>query len=109
MDLGHSQVGNVDVLVLPITRLDAGNTPEFKGALAALDLGSGPLVADLSRIAFVDSMGIGALLGCMRRQHARGSTIRLCCLQPTLEATFEILKLHRVFEIYPTRREAIEG
>jgi len=109
MDLGHTQTGDVDVLILPIPRLDAENAPEFKAALAALDFGGGPLVADMTRVEFVDSMGIGALLGCMRRQHEKGSTIRLCCLQPTLGAIFEILKLHRVFEIYETLPEAIAG
>jgi len=109
MDLGHTRAGGVEVLVLPVPRLDADNTPDFKEALAALDFGGGPLVADLSRVEFIDSMGIGALLGCMRRQHGRGSTFRLCGVQPTVEAVFQILNLHRVFEIYETRGEAIAG
>ena len=109
MDLGHSQTGNVDVIVLPIHRLDSDNAPEFKAALASLDLAGGPLVADMSQVEFVDSMGIGALLGSMRRQHEKGTTIRLCCLQPRLGAIFEILKLHRVFEIYETLPEAVSG
>ena len=109
MDLGHSRTGKVDVIVLPVHRLDADNAPEFKAALAALDLAGGPLVADMSQVEFVDSMGIGALLGSMKRQHEKGSTIRLCGLQPTLGAIFEILKLHRVFEIYETLPEAVSG
>ena len=109
MNLGHTRVGGVDVLVLPIRRLDADTALEFKAVLANLPLGEGPLVADLTMVDFVDSMGIGALLGCMRRQHEKGSTIRLCGLQPALTAIFEILKLHRVFEIYETRPEAVAG
>ena len=109
MDLGHTRTDEVDVLVLPVSRLDADLVPVFKAALAALELGGGPLVVDLSAVEFIDSMGVGALLGCMRRQHEHGSTMRLCGVQTTVGAIFSILKLSRVFEIYESRESALRG
>ncbi|MEN8152226.1 MAG: STAS domain-containing protein [Planctomycetota bacterium] len=107
MNLAHRRIGDADVLVLPVHRLDADLVPAFKESYRALALGGGPLVIDLSEVGFIDSMGVGSLLGCMRRQHERGSTLRLCGVQSTVAATFSILKLSRVFEIYDTREDAV--
>jgi len=107
MDLGHSPRGGADLVAVPVKRLDADSAPQFRAAVLSLDLGTGPLVADLSAVEFIDSIGIGALLGCMRRQHEKGTTMRLCSLQPTVATIIKILKLDRVFEIYDTPNEAL--
>jgi anti-sigma B factor antagonist len=109
MDLGTRRADGFDLLVLPVARLDADVVPEFKAAFSKLELCGGPLVVDLAAVEFIDSMGVGALLGCMRRQHERGSTMRLCGVQPTVGAIFTILKLSRVFEVYDTCADAAGG
>lgn len=109
MELSHSRHGASDVVTLPVDRLDAENAAWFKSAIAGLELGRGPLLFDLRQVDFIDSMGIGALLGCMRRQHDRGSTMRLFGVTPTVSGIFKILKLHRVFEIYESKDAALNA
>jgi anti-anti-sigma factor len=109
MELSHSRHGESDIIALPVDRLDAENSAWFKTAIADIEVGPGPLLFDLRHVDFIDSMGIGALLGCMRRQHDRGSTMRLFGVTPPVSGIFKILKLHRVFEIYESRDDALNA
>jgi stage II sporulation protein AA (anti-sigma F factor antagonist) len=57
-----------DVVVRPHGEIDVRTAPALRRALdAAVEQGHGDLVVDLSEVAFIDSSGLGALLGRYRR------------------------------------------
>ena len=88
--------------------LDASNAKEFKAKVAALMTPGTKLIFELSSLKFVDSSGLGALLSCLRQLNASGGALKLCAMVKPVRALFELVRMHRVFEIFNTQEEALE-
>jgi len=89
-------------------RLDAHNSPELKEILLSrLEAGAKRLVLNLSDVHFIDSSGLGALLSGYKNANLRQGSLVLVGLQSRVQSMFELTRLHRVFEIYPTLTEAL--
>jgi anti-sigma B factor antagonist len=65
------------------------------------------VVVDLSRVAFVDSRTLGALLEGQKRIRARGGELRVVVGRREVRRIFEITLLDRAFSLHPTRAEAL--
>jgi anti-sigma B factor antagonist len=103
------QPGNVTVVVLDEDYLDASNSKEFKQNMQRhLEPGS-KLVLDLSAVRFVDSSGCGAILTCMRQLTTAGGDFKLCGISKQVRALFELVRMHRVMDIFNTREEAVRA
>jgi anti-sigma B factor antagonist len=93
-------------IVSPIgSRLDAEVAGELRATLLQLvEHGARKLVLDLPKVEFIDSSGLGALVSALKRLKqvdGRGD-IRLAQVQPPVLAVLEIIRLHRVFAMFPT-------
>ena len=89
-------------------RLDALNSGELRDYLLGLLEESGKhLVVDLSGVSFIDSSGLGALLSGYKNANLRSGWFALAGLQPRVQSMFELTRLHRVFEIFPTVEAAL--
>lgn len=91
---------------VPVDELDASNAGELKRAMAPLWEANSKLVIDLGRVRFVDSSGLGAMLSCLRQLTAKGGDLKLCGMSKQVRATFELVRMHRIFDIFGTREEA---
>ena len=109
MDLIAEKVGDVTVIVLPGEQLDAGNAKEFKRDIAPLLEPCSKVVFDLRELRFVDSSGLGAILSCLRQLNARGGDLKLCAMTRPVRALFELVRMHRIFDIYGTRDDALNA
>jgi anti-sigma B factor antagonist len=109
MDLAVEKMGDVTVVEVPVEELDASNTGELKHDIAPVLEANSKLVIDLSRLRFVDSSGLGALLSCLRQLTAKGGDLKLCGMQKQVRAVFELVRMHRIFDIYTTREEAVRA
>ena len=107
MRLTTETIGEVTVVALPGDHLDAGLVEEFKRDIAPLLEGRGRVVFDLSALRFVDSAGIGALLSCLRRMTGAGGDLKLFGLAPAVRATFDLARMHRIFDTYDTKEAAV--
>jgi len=87
--------------------LDASNAKAFKEAIRPLLTQGARIVLDLSRIEFIDSSGLGALVSCLRQAHADGGEIKLSGLSKPARALFELVRMHRVFEVFNSSEEAV--
>ncbi|MDH7570748.1 MAG: STAS domain-containing protein [Armatimonadota bacterium] len=88
--------------------LDAHSSPEVRETVARLiEQGSRDLVLDLQRVEFVDSVGLGTLVGCLKRTAEHGGSFRLVCANPQITKVFEITGLSKIFHIYPGLEEAL--
>jgi anti-sigma B factor antagonist len=65
------------------------------------------LVVDLSRVSYIDSSGIAALIEAMQNVQEYGGKFALAGLQETVRPIFEIARLDQVFQIYPTLNAAL--
>lgn len=106
MVLAVERVSEVAVATVPVVELDASNVAEFKRDMAPLLEAQRELVLDLTRVRFIDSSGMGAILSCLRQLTARGGDLKLCGLSRQVRTVFELVRMHRIFDIYPTQEEA---
>ena len=104
----HSETINDIVVVDLLTdSLDAGNTREFRNAITPLINTDVTLVLNLETIKFLDSSGCGSILSCLRQLNAKGGDLKVCCLQKPVRSIFELVRIHRILDIFETREEAI--
>jgi anti-sigma B factor antagonist len=106
MAIALDRMGDVTVAVVPMEELDASNAAEFKREVAPLLEATTKLVLDLSRLRFVDSSGLGAFISCLRKLNAKGGDVKLCAMSKQVRAVFELVRMHRIFDIYGTKEEA---
>lgn len=85
--------GEVDVATAPRLR---------KEALAVLGEGHERVVLDLEAVDFLDSTGLGVLIGVLRRINATGGELRLVCSTPRILDLFALTGLDRVFDLRPS-------
>ena len=109
MEIVFDKVGDVAVAAVPVDELDAGNVGEFKRGVAPLLEANTKLVLDLSRLRFVDSSGLGAFISCLRKLNAKGGDLKLCGMSRQVRAVFELVRMHRVFDICSTSEEAVRA
>lgn len=109
MELAVDKVDDVAVVKVPVEELDASNSGELKHDIAPVLQTNTKLVIDLSRLLFVDSSGLGAILSCLRQLSAKGGDLKLCGMQKQVRAVFELVRMHRIFDIHGTREEAVRA
>jgi anti-sigma B factor antagonist len=70
--------------------------------------GTGPdLVIDLSAVDFIDSTGLGVLVGIRRRVATNSGLVHLVCPQGTVVRLLSVTALDRVFEVHSALPDAI--
>jgi anti-sigma B factor antagonist len=108
MELNGRIEGN-DVLVIELREdnLDASNVREFRDVVQSLMQERTRVVLDMSGVKFVDSSGLGALISCLRQLNSRRGDFRLCEMSRTVRALFELMRMHRVFNLHDTRADAV--
>jgi anti-sigma B factor antagonist len=88
--------------------IDLFTAPQLKQAVVeAIDAGDDRVVIDLSELTFLDSTGLGVLIGAVRRLRAKGGALAIVNTEPSIAKTFQITGLDKVFTILPTRAEAL--
>jgi anti-sigma B factor antagonist len=65
------------------------------------------VVLNLSGVSYIDSGGLGTLVGVYSSARAAGADIKLTGLGQRLRDVLQITKLVTVFEVYDTEQEAI--
>jgi anti-sigma B factor antagonist len=109
MEITVDTIDNIAVATVPVDELDAGNAGEFKRDIAPVLQANIKLVLDLSRLRFVDSSGLGAMLSCLRQLTAKSGDLKLCGMSKQVQGLFELVRMHRIFDIFGTREEAVRA
>ena len=92
--------GNALTLRVIAPRLDILTAPLFKKECEDLwQAGIESVTVNLQAVQFIDSSGVGALLSLHKRVPAPNPGVKLFCVQPSVQAVIELLRLHRIFEI----------
>jgi anti-sigma B factor antagonist len=108
MMITTEEIKGTIILHLDEERLDAHNSVDLKVEMQRLyDGGSLHLLVDLKNVRFIDSSGLGALVSGFKNATTKHGTLKLSSLQPQVKSMFELTRLHRVFEIFPTPADAL--
>ncbi|MGF1502138.1 MAG: STAS domain-containing protein [Paracoccaceae bacterium] len=98
--LTHETIGSRTVVTVMRHRLDAAVAQDFKEQMIALiDAGHRDLLLDLGRIDFLDSSGLGALVGVLKYLGNSGR-LELAGLTSGVEKVFRLTRLTAVFTIH---------
>ena len=64
--------------------VDIATVTRLRERLFELAANGRPLVIDLDDVAFIDSAGLGALVGAAKRAAAHGGTLHVVCARPQI-------------------------
>ena len=108
MNISTEEINKTIVIRIDEERLDAHNSGELKVVLQQLfEGGNLSLLVDLKNVRFIDSSGLGALVSGFKNATVKQGVLKLSSLQPQVKSMFELTRLHRVFEIFPTEADAL--
>ena len=89
-------------------QLIVGNRQELKDLVgSALEAGDRKFLVDFAGAGYIDSSGLGALVGLSRRVREAGGELRLSGLNEDLRSLFELTKLDTLFAIADTPEQAL--
>ena len=107
MTFEESTSGDILVLTVTASRLAADVSSPFKQTLAGyLTQGHRKIVLDMSRVSFVDSSALGALIGVLKLVGSDGE-LALTSLHSNVAAMFKLTRMNKVFRIFDNRDDAI--
>lgn len=89
----------------PVGELDAYTVGQFRESLGDL-ANAGRLLIDLSEVPFMDSAGLGALIGGIRRAREAGGEVAVACSRPTLTRLLHTTGFDRIVPVTETLDEA---
>jgi anti-sigma B factor antagonist len=100
-----------DIEVFELTgSLDIATSPTVRAALtSASERGGHQLIVDLTQVDFLDSTGLGALIGGQRRAREFGGEVRLVAKEGQILRLLRITGLLKVFSVYPTLEDAVKN
>ncbi|MEI2711809.1 MAG: anti-sigma factor antagonist [Nocardioides sp.] len=88
--------------------IDVYTAPKLRDLITEL-VGQGRyhLVVDMSGVEFLDSTGLGVLVGGLKKVRSNNGSLHLVCSQERLLKIFRITGLAKVFQIHPTAEDAL--
>lgn len=101
---------NGDALVFKLRgSLDLATAPSVRAALLeAADEGKHEIIVDLTQLEFLDSTGLGALIGAYRRAVEHAGRVALVVSDGPIARLLNITGLMRVFAVYHTVDAALK-
>ncbi len=89
--------------VAPTDRLDSNSAPALQALLdAQLDAGRVNLLVDMTRIAFISTSGLKALVSIWRRAQNASGQLVLAGMNPNVQEVFETVGFDQLFAIFDT-------
>jgi anti-sigma B factor antagonist len=101
--------GEAVTLVVLRGDLDLGTAPDLRECLVKVIDEGARIVVDLEAVGFLDSAGLGILVGGLKRARTRGGDLELVCSSREILKPLEITGLDRVFTIHAGREIALNS
>ncbi len=88
--------------------IDVYTAPKLRDKITELvAAGAYDLVVDMEQVEFLDSTGLGVLVGGLKKVRAHSGSLQLVCNQERLLKIFRITGLAKVFTIHDSADEAL--
>lgn len=107
MKVKTEKIDNIAIVTLNGEVLDANTVSEFKNEISLILKTEQYVIFDMNQVQFVDSSGVGAILSSLRTLNSEGGDLKICSLTKPVQALFELVRMHKIFDIFNTREEAI--
>jgi anti-sigma B factor antagonist len=109
MDLNIAVRHNGRATILELKgEVDAYTSARFREVMVeTIENGGANLVISMLSVEYIDSSGLGALVGGLKRASENDGKIVIVCDQPQVRKVFEITGLEKVFPLYEVEEKAI--
>jgi len=107
MQLQHTTDQNIKVIQLPKRILMADAKQTKKSLHNFLNKKQPRLAIDMRDVEFIDSSGLAVLVNCLQTCRRKSGDVCLFGMKDTVQALFELTRLHTVFPIEPRQQDAI--
>ena len=109
MESTIEKINDITVFTVALESLDAKSAKDFRQEFdSAVEDGS-TVVLDLESVEFVDSAGLGSIVASLKRLRGTGGDIRICNVHKPVRALFELVRMHKLVDIFADREEAVAG
>jgi len=89
--------------------IDVYTSPRVKETVNELiEKGHYHLIINLEGVRYIDSTGLGVLIGALKKVREQSGRILLVCTNPQIKKIFNITGLVKIFEIFKDEEEAIQ-
>ncbi len=111
MDLQINVRKHEEIPVIELSgEVDAYTSARFREImLDIIDSDGANLVINMTDVEYIDSSGLGALVGGLKRVSERDGKIVIVCDKPQVKKVFEITGLEKVFPIYDSVEDAVSA
>src|SRR5258707_12847530 len=107
LKLDHHNKDDIEIVDVE-GEIDVYTAPRLRELLIDLvNNGHYQLVVNMEKVEFLDSTGLGVLVGGLKRGRAHDRSLDLVCTQERILEIFRITELNKVFGIHDTVDEAI--
>ncbi|MBC7247425.1 MAG: STAS domain-containing protein [Actinobacteria bacterium] len=107
LDVTLENLGDLALIVLS-GEVDVYSAPKLRNVIRDLvDEGKYRVVVDLEKVAFMDSTGLGVLVGGLKRVKHHQGELGIICNQERILRIFRITGLTKVFPIYRSREDLL--
>jgi len=108
-EVAESEQRGVPVLCVR-GEIDVATSPELRDVLTDL-ITPGPelVIVDLTEVTFIDSTGLGVLVGAVGDMRARGADLRLVVTQPQIIKLLALTGLDEVFSVLSNASDAVRS
>lgn len=109
MEIAESQQGKVTILHCS-GRFNMVSAPRLKAAVdEAVARDRTRIVVDLAGVTFIDSSGLGSLVGGLKAARQAGGDLRIAAPGQQVVSVLDLTNLSRILHPYPTVEEATTG
>lgn len=109
MQIQTFDLDKVSIFVIQDRRIIATNTGGLRAAIRCSHDENKEVVLDLGNVEFIDSVGLGAIVTCLREARAEGREIKLCRTSKQVQSLFELVNLHKSFQVFGSLEEALQS
>ncbi len=98
-----------DWSVVAVTgELELATAPRLRQQVVSLiGAGRSRLVIDLGGVDFIDSVGLGVVVGALKRCRTHGGDLMVAGAVPRVRSLFEITRLDEIIELHPDVEQAL--
>lgn len=110
MKLSFKQIDEITVIKIDSIELNHVVSHDFQRQIAPIfEENKFNIALDMGSIDFMDSMGIGTLITLRNKLMKEKGSIAMFNISERVKKIINIAALHKVFELYDTEEEAVEG
>jgi anti-anti-sigma factor len=107
--LAIREEGNVTLVEL-LSELDRLSVLAIKNQLTDLvKKNKKKFIINFSKIDYINSTIVGALIGMRTMVRGSGGDLILCCVNPKIRRTFDLIGTSQILKIYNTEEDALEN